>query len=58
VSWIVLDPEPDIAIASGFSEAEEAVAWVKHELDNANTPERIALLQRVIVAPFDPGRDA
>lgn len=57
--WIVLDPEPDKMIADGFNEAEDAVAWIAGAIELAgDDADRIALLQRCVVAPFDPGRDA
>jgi hypothetical protein len=58
MSWIVLDPEPDVAIASGFNEAEEAVLWIEMALKEASDEERIAMLKRCVVAPHDPERDA
>lgn len=56
--WIVLDPEPDKVIADGFKEAEQAVEWIARSLELTTDPERIALLKRCVVAPFDPTRDA
>ena len=56
--WIVLDPEPDLAIARDFPESLDAVNWIADEILIAKDEERIALLQRCVVAPFDPERDA
>jgi len=58
MSWIVLDPDTDVAIASGFNEAEDAMAWITHAFSTTQNEERIALLQRCVVAPFDPERDS
>jgi len=58
MSWIVLDPIEDKAIASGFNEAEDAVAWVQKAFSTTHDENRIALLQRCVVAPFDPERDS
>lgn len=56
--WIVLDPEPDVSIAGGFAESEDAVQWVARALAETDNPDRVALLKRCVVAPFDPERDA
>jgi len=57
MSWIVLDPEPDVAVASGFENAEDAVTWIALALKETEDPDRIEMLKRCVVAPFDPGRD-
>jgi hypothetical protein len=54
--WIVLDPEPDKAIAR-FPDSIDAVNWIADEMKATNDPERVELLQRCVVAPFDPERD-
>jgi len=57
VSWIVLDPIADKAIASGFNEAEDAVTWVARALETTTDERRIEMLKSCVVAPFDPERD-
>jgi hypothetical protein len=54
--WIVLDPEPDKAIAR-FPDSIDAVNWIAEEIKITNDPARVALLQRCVVAPLDPDRD-
>lgn len=54
--WIVLDPEPDVAIAQ-FDDSIDAVNWIADEISKATDADYIALLQRCVVAPFDPARD-
>jgi hypothetical protein len=56
--WIVLDPEPDVAIATGFAESEDAVTWVARALEETTDEDRIAMLKRCVVAPHDPARDS
>jgi hypothetical protein len=54
--WIVLDPEPDKALAR-FPDSIDAVNWIADEIMMAKDQDRIELLQRCVVAPFDPARD-
>jgi hypothetical protein len=55
--WIVLDPEPDVAIAR-FDDSIDAVNWIADEIKITQDVERVAMLQRCVVAPYDPERDA
>ena len=61
MSWIVLNPENDAAIASGFNKADDAALWLNAAVGDAiseGSGERIVMLQRCIVAPFDPQRNS
>jgi len=55
--WIVLDPEPDRALAR-FNDTIDATNWIVDEIKITNDPDRVAMLQRCVIAPFDPKRDA
>lgn len=52
-NWIVLDPEPDTTIRSGFSTHIEAVDWVAEQ--RALYPDDEAWW-RCVIAPYDPER--
>jgi hypothetical protein len=54
--WIVLDPEPDMAIAR-FDDSIDAVNWIADEMMLAKDQDRIDLLRRCVIAPYDPMRD-
>ena len=59
--WIVLDPIEDKALRSGFATDLDAFEWLARETELAmedGDDERLKLLNRCAVAPFDPERDS